>query len=721
MIDSMSISSPANQELAQPTTSVHPEQNSNKSIPQAVQTKLPLLVGGVVLTTAVVVGVIGVSIGQGKLLFPKWFQTQTALPQTSTSEDKGSLTSETEFLATPSSAVVEQASLTGKLALLTQNLSLFKYTEAERQNGVIDDFTYYQAGTYTAGEYAGYTRVIAIRPPEGPSDPQMAILATKDFQSYVLDDTMGLTTKYSQDNWQNPLSYLDTKKISKVVVLPSEFLPVLSLNDQFALFFRGIPTRYQETDQVDANGNRMSKLVIALPETKAQLLSSSFPRLKLFSHPYTQDLSYLNQLDAKQQTDLQLRAQYFAGFSTVTAVDSVGLPVVYAQTTPANIVNYTKAQKQYEQDYQRFEQELARYNQDQSLPYPDFPQYVAEPSLGFTANQVKLQDSSNQGVLFTEYQTAIPGACAMNQDTRIFTLKDDELQPTGMLGAIQLYTLKDQNHPLYQLAYANKMEYFEQYPDDWEMVNKGTPRYSFVEYKAKQPLLFFKDYWQRWVGVGEFDVNLPGGCGKPVIYLYPSQPTSISVRLDVPVNFTTQIPAYQGGWQVMAQPNGTLSDLKQSSLDCDQYDLTHFGAEYAREACVKNQYPYLYWAGTVRAEDMPKPSGGWVVAHDRLAEFLTSKLTAMGLNAIEQRDFLDYWVPTIQRNQAPWYLIGFLQTRELGMLFPMTVVPQPDSVFRIFLDYTPLQSQPEVSPLPQQLQRVERRGFTLVEWGGIKK
>ncbi len=651
-------------------------------------------------------------------------QNVTQLTDTTQSDDVEVAATNTGT-ATPSvsEAETEQGSLfEGRLELLTENLLLFKHTESDQLNGIPNQFTYYQAGTFMTGEYAGYTRVIAIRPPEGPSDPEVFVLATKDFKSYVLDDPEGLTTQHALDDWQNPFSYLDRQKVIKTAVLPSEFSSTLSLNAAHTLAFRSVPTKYIETKQKDANGNQLSQVVIKQPDSTSRLLKSPFQHLQVFNTPFVQDMTYLKQLDGARQQEAQIKARYMTSSTVVTVVDSVGLPALYAQTTPSNITAYNQAKAQFDREYQVYQQQLERYEQDDSLPYPTYPQYVLPPSLGFQVNQLKIDSSSIAvNTLFKEYQTAIPGACALSQDTYTFELKDNELERVGEVGSLEIYKLKDNNHPLYQLAYSNKMSYFTEFPEEWEMVNEGMPRYSLEEYVARHPLFFFKNYWQEWVGVGEFDINLPGGCGKPVIYLYPEEPTNISVRFDTSVQLTTQIPQYQDGWYVLAQPNGMLTDISDNHGSCERYTTNHFGAEYAKHACAQNQYPYLYWAGNVRAAGLPKPAGGWVVSRNQLAEFLAAKLTLMGLNQIERQDFLSYWVPMMQRQQAPYYQLGFLQTRELGVLFPMVVTPQPDTIFRILLDYTPLQSMPDQLPAPQELERVERTGFTLIEWGGVKK
>jgi len=69
---------------------------------------------------------------------------------------------------------------------------------------------------------------------------------------------------------------------------------------------------------------------------------------------------------------------------------------------------------------------------------------------------------------------------------------------------------------------------------------------------------------------------------------------------------------------------------------------------------------------------------------------------------------------------SEYYRISFLNTTQLNRLFPMTVTPVPDSVFRIFMDWQPIDEKPKVMPLPQNLEKLERFGFTMVEWGGLK-
>ena len=47
---------------------------------------------------------------------------------------------------------------------------------------------------------------------------------------------------------------------------------------------------------------------------------------------------------------------------------------------------------------------------------------------------------------------------------------------------------------------------------------------------------------------------------KPVIYLYPEQETAVSVSLNYDGTLTATYPAYENGWHITAEPDGTLYD-----------------------------------------------------------------------------------------------------------------------------------------------------------------
>jgi hypothetical protein len=305
----------------------------------------------------------------------------------------------------------------------------------------------------------------------------------------------------------------------------------------------------------------------------------------------------------------------------------------------------------------------------------------------------------------------LPGACTGLDRTAVLNeiASSDLTFFATTKGGIDLYTLKDPNHPLNHAMYFDKIT----------NVNRtSTP--TFAQYVAKNPVLVFKDPWGRWIGVGEFDYPIIGGCGKPVIYLYPPKPVEVSVRFLNPVHFTTDIPTYASKWDVMAYPDGKLIDLQPEFTACAAIDSTRVGSEYEASACDHNDYPYLYWAGQVGGL-YPTPHTGWIVPRDRISNFLRDKLTIIGFSEKERGDMMEYWVPELLRKEAPYYRISFFETATMDRFIPMEVSPRPDTVIRIFLDWTPLSSLPAVQLEPEVLHHVKRSGFTMVEWGGLKQ
>jgi hypothetical protein len=180
---------------------------------------------------------------------------------------------------------------------------------------------------------------------------------------------------------------------------------------------------------------------------------------------------------------------------------------------------------------------------------------------------------------------------------------------------------------------------------------------------------------------------------KPVIYLYPTATQEVAVKVDFKGQIIHSYPKYAAntGWQVKAQPNGTLTDL-------------HTGKEYG----------YLFWEG--KSDYHYQANAGFVVKGEQTALFLDEKLATLGLNRAEATDFITYWLPELESN--PYNLIHFATTTYEEQA-PMSIDPKPTSIIRVFMVYQPLE---QVVDIPEQsLTTPSRQGFTVVEWGGKKE
>jgi hypothetical protein len=176
---------------------------------------------------------------------------------------------------------------------------------------------------------------------------------------------------------------------------------------------------------------------------------------------------------------------------------------------------------------------------------------------------------------------------------------------------------------------------------------------------------------------------------KPVIYLYPEEKTKVQVKLDYSGKLTCTYPKYENGWEVIAQEDGTLLDANSQA------------------------YNYLYWEGINAIEyDF---SRGFCVKGEDTATFLEKSLEALGLSRKEANEFIVYWLPQLECNS--YNLISF-QSENYTDSAKLEITPKPNTMIRVFMAWMPLEEAVQIES--QILTSTERKGFTVVEWGGTK-
>lgn len=177
---------------------------------------------------------------------------------------------------------------------------------------------------------------------------------------------------------------------------------------------------------------------------------------------------------------------------------------------------------------------------------------------------------------------------------------------------------------------------------------------------------------------------------KPVIYLYPTTEQTVTIKLHYRGELTCTYPKYKDGWNVIAQPNGTLTNRADGK-----------------------EYSYLFWEGiSNKSYDTTK---GFVVRGSDTESFLQEKLAYIGLTPREYNEFIVYWLPLMQENK--YNLITFAG-EEYENLAKLEINPKPDSILRVMMVYKPLKKYKQIEP--QELKPFVRKGFTVVEWGGTK-
>ncbi len=89
------------------------------------------------------------------------------------------------------------------------------------------------------------------------------------------------------------------------------------------------------------------------------------------------------------------------------------------------------------------------------------------------------------------------------------------------------------------------------------------------------------------------------------------------------------------------------------------------------------------------------------------------------LNSKEKADFITYWYPIMSNHKA--YIIRFVFNYDYNKYAQLDMEPKPDNAFRVFMLWEPVHEKAEISKLTEQkIPTLNRKGLTLVEWGGGK-
>lgn len=180
---------------------------------------------------------------------------------------------------------------------------------------------------------------------------------------------------------------------------------------------------------------------------------------------------------------------------------------------------------------------------------------------------------------------------------------------------------------------------------------------------------------------------------KPMIYIYSEEEKEITVSLGYPENLTCTYPKYNNtyGWKVIAKTDGTLVD-----------------------SVTGREYYGLYWEGiNHNKKDLTE---GFIVKKENITQFLEEKLSILGLNSKEAEEFIVYWLPKLQENEYTY--IRFQTMEEIEKNMPIYISEEPDTLIRIMMEWKKIDKPIEIQE--QTLTQKERKGFTVVEWGGTE-
>ena len=164
----------------------------------------------------------------------------------------------------------------------------------------------------------------------------------------------------------------------------------------------------------------------------------------------------------------------------------------------------------------------------------------------------------------------------------------------------------------------------------------------------------------------------------------------ISVNLNLKkAKFSVVYPQFneeKNSWKIKANPDGEIT-------------------------LGNRKYPYLYYECDSYFEQ--ETNEGFIVDDKSAINFLEEKLKILGLNDKEMTDFITFWLPTLLNNKLS---LCTFQTSKFFEHIHLNVTPKPETIIRIFLSIKKIGSPIDIKE--QKLEKIERKGFTVVEWGG---
>ncbi|MEI7603526.1 MAG: hypothetical protein WCJ19_00730 [bacterium] len=320
---------------------------------------------------------------------------------------------------------------------------------------------------------------------------------------------------------------------------------------------------------------------------------------------------------------------------------------------------------------------------------PNFYSSSEPPNISWTLG--------NTGKNKYQYDYISIGSCGMGSNgmgsygVEITDLSMDLLKQTG--------TTSD-NDPVYEFKDPNADTYTKKiYVEDYPNINKYNtiteddasllPYNDFVKY---HPVFYWKDPFGRLIKFASREFIMTGGCAKPAVYLYPTKDTKVNVKLSIDGALTYSEPRYDQGWNVLAKPNGDLV-INDKTFD------------------------YLFWEGKFNT-NFENLNNGWVILKSDVKIFLAQKLDELGFNEKEKAQFLEYWIPRLDKENNKYIYINFVDEKFLDRYAPLTITPKPENYKRYFMLYRGEDSERKTTE--PVLSKVNRSGFFMFEWGGAR-
>jgi len=474
--------------------------------------------------------------------------------------------------------------------------------------------------------------------------------------------------------WPEISSYFHFYEVGKFIAAPYENQTFVILSLQCEGMCMG-PSLYRFAYDTTQN-----KLTFFLNHSSEDRSTMVLPLLKNVSTSTIKGLTLPSKIEipnSNQYAEIQLRDRVY----TMDYEFTFG-PVLFTDKEFGNAYSQASGDNEYPSCFyvKSPDGSASIYGYDPKFTDPNDPKK--------TNVWIKWNDGNMDSAIGQEY-AYMAGGCGMTGICyMIENVKEEDLTVVGKTSTgIDIYVVKNPSVPSTGSTKLSNLYETYQSSVQYDTTKQSMDFQTFIKMK---PVLYWKDPFGRWAGLVNKDVQPPAECGKPVIYLYPEKETDVSVKVKID-KFTKTIPEYGNGWMVHAYPDGKIYNYAD-----------------------KQFYPYLFWEGHKKGEIAA--TSGSVVKKEEAKKFIEESLVKLGLNKAEKDEFISFWVPKMEANKEPYVFISFVGTQDFNKVAPLEITPTPQTLLRVFMYYEPVNNYFET--MPQELKGMERKGFTVVEWGG---
>lgn len=295
------------------------------------------------------------------------------------------------------------------------------------------------------------------------------------------------------------------------------------------------------------------------------------------------------------------------------------------------------------------------------------------------------------------YTASMPYECGGGTNIVNINSADLEVIGTNAVGS-KLYKYKDDTkdsmlRKVYDEDYLNEDAQLPKYN---QLTEDDSAALSYAEYLKHIPVFYWKNEFGEYVQFLNENFIMVGGCAKPAVYIYPTKQMNVTVSVIPNGNLTLIYPRFnsENSWSVVANPDGILAVSGQ-------------------------KYDYLWWESQKTGALQYRQHTGFLLSKSNLDSELTTLLKQMNLNQKEISQFKEFWLPIMNKENSDNLYVTFLFNSEIDQIAKLEITPKPTSEFRVFMVYKAVASNYKVTP--QKLQKANRVGYTVVEWGGARE